>query len=292
MKKITLILIISCMLFLCAGCNSKEQTVQVAATTLPVYEFTSLICAGTDITVGRVVTENVSCLHDYTLKVSQMRMLESADVVVLSGAGLEDFLHDALENKKIIDASANTHQHDSGHSHDSHDPHSHVHKQDPHIWLSPENASQMATNICDGLTAQYPQYAEIFSENLHAVLKELDTLKEYGNQSLASLSCRKLITFHDGFAYFAESFDLEILRSVEEEAGSEASAAVLREIINDVDSSNLPAVFTERNGSNRAASIISAETGVQVYCLDMALSGNSYFDAMYHNIDTIKEALG
>lgn len=42
--------------------------------------------------------------------------------------------------------------------------------------------------------------------------------------SLESLSCRELITFHDGFSYFADAFDLTILRAMEEEAGSEASA--------------------------------------------------------------------
>ena len=50
-------------------------------------------------------------------------------------------------------------------------------------------------------------------------------------------------------------------------------------------------IFIEKNGSGSAASILSRETGAKVYTLDMAMSGSSYFDAMYHNIDTIKEAL-
>lgn len=291
MKKIAIILLIAITIGSLCGCKSNEQTVQVAATTLPVYEFSRLLCNNTDITVGQVVTESVSCLHDHTLKVSQMRMLESADVIVISGAGLEDFMSDALTGRNIIDASANTHQHEPSQTDGSHEHLSHSHEQDPHIWLSPENASQMAKNICTGLSAQYPQYTETFSENLNTVLEKLDQLEQYGRQTLSSLSCRELITFHDGFEYFAESFDLQILRSVEEEAGSEASAAVLKELITDVNEHQLPAVFIERNGSTRAASIIHAETGVPVYSLDMALSGNSYFDAMYHNINTVKEAL-
>ena len=54
----------------------------------------------------------------------------------------------------------------------------------------------------------------------------------------------------------------------------------------------LPAIFTETNGSTSAAGIIAAETGANVYALDMVMSGDSYFEAMYHNIDTLKEALG
>ena len=54
----------------------------------------------------------------------------------------------------------------------------------------------------------------------------------------------------------------------------------------------LPAVFTEISGSASAAGIIAAETGSKVYSLDMAMAGQDYFEAMYHNINTIKEALG
>ena len=92
--------------------------------------------------------------------------------------------------------------------------------------------------------------------------------------------------------YFAESFNLTILEAVEEEAGSEASAAEIIHLINLVANHELPAVFTEKSGSDACAGIISAETGAEVYMLDMAMAGNSYFKSMYHNIDTIKEALG
>ena len=40
-----------------------------------------------------------------------------------------------------------------------------------------------------------------------------------------------------------------------------------------------------------AAGVISSETGAELVALDMAMAGNSYFEAMYHNIDTLKEAL-
>ena len=119
----------------------------------------------------------------------------------------------------------------------------------------------------------------------------LDDLQAYGEQNLRNLASRNLITFHDGFSYFAESFDLHILKAIEEESGSEASAKELIELINLVEESKSPAIFTETNGSTSAAEIIAEETGVKVFALDMAMAGSSYFKAMYHNIDTIKEAL-
>ena len=150
----------------------------------------------------------------------------------------------------------------------------------------------MAVNICAGLSQAYPQHAAVFAGNLEALTTRLEELERYGNESLADLSCRDLITFHDGFAYLAEGFDLTILEAVEEESGSEASAQDLKHLIEDVEHHHLPAIFTEVSGSDSAARVIARETGVKIYALDMAMAGDSYFDAMYHNIDTLKEALG
>lgn len=289
MKKTVLLLIFVILAGLLWGCGTTEEQVDIAATTLPVYEFTARLCEGTGITVGRVVTENVSCLHDYSLQTKQVRLLEGAELVVVNGAGLEDFL-ELSPDARIIDASlqisllcpAGAHDHEHGHTHES----------DPHIWLDPANAQIMAQNIYTGLCGAYPEFEEIFSSNLQILAQELNQLHSYGKESLSQLSCRQLITFHDGFSYFADAFGLTVLEAVEEESGSEASAAELIDLIGLVSKHNIDAIFIERNGSVSAADIIAAETGASVYTLDMAMSGESYFTAMYHNIDTIKEALG
>ncbi len=293
--KCRLIIIFILLLCLCFyGCRSTTQEAQIAATTLPVYEFTTLLCQGTGITVTRLINEEVSCLHDYTLQVSQMQALEVADWVVISGAGLEDFLEDVLPtDDRIIDASTNIPLICSGEDtdHEHHDNHGHAHNQDPHIWLSPANAKTMSQNICQGLLSAYPEYTEQFTKNLETLIKSLDDLDSYASTELNNLSCREIITFHDGFAYMAEAFDLNIIHSIEEESGSEASAAELMALTMLVDKHQLGAVFIEKNGSSSAASIIASETGAFVYRLDTAMSGESYFEAMYHNIDTLKEAL-
>lgn len=291
MRKTFLFPALLALLMLLSGCRSQAQPAQIAATTLPVYEFTSRICEGTPLTVTRLVTESVSCLHDYSLNVRQVKAAEAAQVVVISGAGLEDFLDSILDDSDIIDSSEDIallhmeEEHDHGHE-------DHHHEDDPHIWLSPENAKVMAGNICVGLSQRYPEYADTFSANLDRLLEDLDALQSYGEFSLSGLGCRNLVTFHDGFSYFAQAFDLTILEAVEEESGSEASAQELKHLIGVVRENDLPAIFTERNGSTSAAGVISRETGVTVYSLDMAMAGDSYFDAMYRNIDTIKEALG
>ena len=293
MKRISFFLAAVLLLFLFCSCGAPAQRWDITATTLPVYEFTSRLCEGSGLSVTRLVTESVSCLHDYSLNVRQVRAVESADLIVISGAGLEEFMEDILSGKQSIDASVGIEltqceeEHDHSHDHD----HDHHHDVDSHIWLSPENAAVMADNICKGLCAAYPDFSELFKSNLSALLADIDAVQKYGNEQLSSLSCRDVVTFHDGFGYFAESFDLHILKAVEEESGAEASAAELKELIQLVREHQLPAIFTESNGSDSAASVISRETGAKIFTLDMAMSGDSWFDAMYHNINTLKEAL-
>ncbi len=285
MKKFILIV---CLLFLLCGCTNTKEQGQIVATTLPVYEFTSILCEGTELSVTRLITENVSCLHDYSIQVSQMQSVESASAVIISGGGLEDFLDGVItDDDKIIDASSGIIMHHT----DAHN-HDHNHQEDPHYWLAPELAAEMANNIKNGLIAQYPQYKTIFEDNYNTLSDKFTDLQIYGETTLKNINNRNLITFHYGFSYFAESFDLNILKAIEEESGSEASAAELIDIIELMENNGINAIFTEENGSSSAASIIAKETGTKVYTLDMAISGNSYFDAMYQNINTIKGALG
>lgn len=188
---------------------------------------------------------------------------------------------DASQNIPLLEMDGSHHEEQEAHHHE----------HDPHIWLSPANARIMAENICRGLSAQYPEHTDTFERNLEDLVIRLQELQAYGEAELTELACRELITFHDGFGYLADAFDLEILEAIEEESGSEASAQELIGLIEEVEHRNLPAVFTEINGSASAAGVICAETGTASYFLDMAMSGEDYFESMYHNIDTLKEAL-
>ena len=293
MKKLPVIL---ALLIALSGC-APTTPADIAATTLPVYDFTCRITAGSGLTVERLITEEVSCLHDYTLTVGQMKAIEGADVVILSGAGLEEFLGDALDSAhSVIDSSENIPLLEGGHHHhheedatEEEDHHDHEH--DPHLWLSPAHAAMQAGNICAGLSGEYPEFAELFEANLALLLADLQKLEEHGRQQLSGLASREILTFHDGFAYLADAFGIEIVEAIEEESGAEASAKELIHLIEEVRHHDISAIFVEANGSGSAASIIAAETGAALGTLSMAMSGDGYFTAMYENIDSLKEAL-
>lgn len=290
MKRVIAFILVFCTAFFLCSCGRNTPMPQIVSTTKPVYAFTELLCNGTDLGVECLMSQNLSCLHEYTLQVNQLQKLENADVVIFSGAGLdESFLEYIKPNQITIDSSEsiellcaeNAHEHD----------HSHKHDGDPHIWLSPENAKIMAKNIAAQLQIIYPEYKDVFNSNLTDLLQKLNDLQKYGEDILSDLSCRNLITFHDGFAYLADALDLNIIASIEEESGSEASAAKLVDLVTLVNHYSLPTIFTESTGSTAAAEIISFETGVSIYELDLAMASKDYFSAMYHNINTLQEAL-
>ena len=268
---------------LLSGCAAQksEPSADILATTAPVAQIVGAVTAGSGLTVATLISEPVSCVHDYALSVDQMRAVEQAKHIVISGAGLEEFMADVLTSRAVIDASEGLAllPGEEGES-------------DPHTWLAPENMIAMTRTVEAALAAEYPQHDALFAENADIWCEKLDELQSYGEQHLADLSCRRLVTFHDGFAYFAQAFGLEIAASMEIEAGSEPSARELEEIISLLQDQNIPAVFTEINGTVDAAELVSRETGCAVFSLDTAISSVNYLSAMTQNIDTIKEALG
>ena len=317
MKKIKLCLALMALLAAVSGCApaAAEARLTVVCTTYPIYLFASSVTEGVEgVTVEQLDTGSTSCLHDYTLSMEDMKKLERADVIAVNGAGLEEFLEDALETSdaQVIDCSTGvellenlSHHHEDGE--DGHDGHNHGH-WDPHYWMDPQRAVQMVQNIRDGLTQMDNTHAQQFTDNAAAALGILDfggqgfareaaAVLATGHTSLDSI-CKhaELVTFHDGFQYFAQAFGLELLASIEEEAGSEASAREIVEITQLVQEYDIPAIFTEINGSEATANAIRRETGCQVYRLDMVMSGEGtgvrdYLNAMVKNLQTAAEAL-
>jgi len=279
MKKCFFLMLL-CLLVCLWGCQSPaDGGPRVAASTRPVALFTELLLDGSGIGVDPVITEAVSCLHDHTLTVEQMKTLERADAVILSGAGLEDFMSDALRGREnVIDASAGLSLLQDAHGH-----------ADPHIWLEPASAAAMARNIAESLSALYPEQEARIEENLTALEGRLQALNTE-LQALSALETPGLVTFHNGFAYFARAAGLPLLASMEEEHGSEVSARDLTDIIALVKELGIRAIFIESHGADGAAQVVAQETGVEIFTLDMAMGDRDYFSAMEHNIQTVKEA--
>ena len=164
---------------------------------------------------------------------------------------------------------------------------------DPHIWLDPMNCVQMCRNIAAGLAEFYPDKQPLIEQNLSAVTAEYEAAQAYGEDALKDLSCRSLVTFHDGFSYFARAFGLEIAAAMEIEEGSEPSAKEIESVVRLVEDERIPAVFCEENGEQQTAGTVAKQTGAGLFALTMGMDGGTggCTDAIRHNIDTIREAL-
>ncbi len=300
MKRLISILVVLS-LFLLPGCSTEsaptdDAGLRITCTTYPVYLLCTKVVEGIeDVDVSLLIDQDLSCVHDYSLSVNDMKKLDSSDVVLLNGAGFEFFLNDVdLSGKAVYDCSEGIELLCAdGHSHD----HEHAESDyDPHVWLDPENAALMVINIAEVLSTHLP--ADALFSNAESYHDTLIALKAELNGRLENLSCRELITFHDGFAYFADAFGLTVLKAIEEEAGSEASAAELAEIISLIDEYEIPAVFTEVNGSSATADAIARETGVDIGTLNMMISkgdtesSDPYCEIITANVESIIEALG
>ena len=286
------------------ACGRQETAAEhgfvVACTTYPVYLMTQAVTQDVpDVTVKLVVNQQLSCLHNYTLTMADMKIIESADLLVINGAGLESFLDDVLASRDYWDASRDMplRHAEEGHDHGDHDHDADHEEYDPHYWLSPALAGQMAQNIAIGLTTKDPAHMDAYQANADQVSEQLTALQEELRAEVADLPCKELIPFHDGFAYFADAFGLTILASVEEEEGSEASAREINELTQLIQTHHIPCVFIEQNGSDSAAQALARECGVSVAALDMGMSGDeqggglaAYEALLRRNIDTIREA--
>ena len=298
MRKTLTILLCALLLTALTGCGGEpgppeeDAALTVAATTYPVYCFATAVTEGAQgVEVELLVNQQTSCLHDYTLTVNDMKLLEGADAVVMNGAGLEDFLSDAMSqlSAAVIDCSEGVEllppPEDDGHGHD------------PHIWMDPARAAVMVDNIAAGLSALDGENAGLYADNAARAGEELQALLDRWSGAFDPQDPPRLITFHDGFGYLADAFGLDILRSIEEEEGSEVSARELAELEELIRTENLPAIFTEVNGSDASARALARDTGAEVYALSLCMSGEEsglapYLTAIEGDLTAVRDAMG
>ena len=313
MKKRLICMALSAMLLTaCAPATparpADDDVMTIVCTTYPIYLLAKTVTEGAGgVEIARLDTGSTSCLHDYNLTVNDMKKLDRADVIAISGAGLEEFMEDALHTSDalVVDCSTGvellenrTHHHEEGEEEDEHghDDHDHGHF-DPHYWMNPANLSVMARNLSDGLAGFNPDCAGRWESNCKDLEIFFRTLHHNLEKMAGEAQIPGLITFHDGFQYFAHAYGFPLLESIEEEAGSEASAREIIDITEVVREHNIPVIFTEVSGSDATANAIARETGCAVAQLSMLMSPvegtiEDYRKGMLANMEAVLRGFG
>lgn len=228
------------------------------------------------------------CLHEYQLRPDDLKNLSQAQIFVINGAGMEDFLDKVVQqlpDLKVVDSSMDI-------------PllgESETEAGNPHLWVSVANAIRQVENIGSQLAALDPAHAAQYEANATAYVERLEALRSEMHAALEQVETRDIITFHEAFPYFAQEFNLNIAAVIEREPGSEPSAAELADTIEIVRQSQIKALFTEPQYSDKAADIIARETGARIFVLDPAVTGpnepDAYLKIMEANLNTLLTAL-
>ncbi len=182
-----------------------------------------------ELLVRAVATDNVAVTslvgpggspHNYTLRPSQRRALEQADAIFWVGPGMESFLTRLLANNEFSGRTHQlmlemaTHGH-TGHPENDdqngdHDQHNHNSGEDPHLWVDPEHARNMARAIAEELVELDHANTQAIHENLKAFEYQLDVTEARIREQLKPLRNHKLFAYHSAFTRFAEHYGLQL----------------------------------------------------------------------------------
>nr|WP_314261924.1 zinc ABC transporter substrate-binding protein ZnuA [uncultured Devosia sp.] len=244
----------------------------VVASIKPVHSLVAAVMAG----VGEptLIVKGSASPHTYALRPSDAGALESADVVFWTGHGMELFLGDALETLagkatvvELADAPGiallpmreggafEAHSHgDEGHDHNheghDHEGHDHAHEHgegDMHFWLDPENAKLMVTQIATTLSEADPDNAAAYQANAEAELVKLEALEAEITVTLAPVTDKPFVVFHDAYQYFESRFGLDVAGSVTVTPDVTPGAARIDELKAKVATLGATCVFAEPN---------------------------------------------
>jgi ABC-type Zn uptake system ZnuABC Zn-binding protein ZnuA len=254
-----------------AACAAPR--LRILATTLPGYLMTRHVTQGCgDVRVDMLFPAGMGCPHDYALTPRDMGRLEQADVVVINGLGMEDFLRGRLDGPgrpALIDASLGLEQLPEFGAARASPPGS----GNPHIAASPGLAGRMVRAIGDGLAARDPQAARTYLDNARAYAGILDGLAGDLAALSARLSGQRVAGQADVFEYFTREAGLRMVAGIDIHAGSEPSAAGMLRFIADVRRERAEAVLLEPANAGRLGARIREETGVVCLALDPVYTG-------------------
>jgi zinc/manganese transport system substrate-binding protein/zinc transport system substrate-binding protein len=258
----------------------------------------------------------MGCPHDYALTPQDMRKLAAADVLVVNGLGLEEFLgapvRTANPDVETVDSSAgipnlleyahehaeaeedHDHEAEADHDHAEHD-HGHHHHTgvNPHLFASPRQAARIALNVAAGLSKADPEGAGVYFRNAQAYADRLNALADEMAALGRTLKNNRIVEPHGVFDYLARDMGLEVV-AVLRPHGQEPSAAKMLELVRTLRAKQAGAIFTEPQYPAKVGAALARETGLPTATLDPVATGpdeaplDYYETAMRQNMEVLR----
>lgn len=267
--------------------------------------------AGERLQVSALIPANIDP-HAFEPTPRDVARIADSQVVIVNGAGLEEWLDDVLANaggqRQVIEAAAGLQGRTAREGEEAmlsetdHPEDEHHDEGDPHFWLDPVSVIQYVENIRVGLSAADPGGSEIYAQNAAAYTAQLKELDAWIVEQVAQIPAerRLLVTNHESFGYFADRYGFEIIGTLlpSVSTGASPSAQQLARLVDHINSSGAPAIFLETGTNPQLAEQVAREAGVKVVTGLQTHSSSSaegqssaYIAMMKYNVTAIVEAL-
>jgi zinc transport system substrate-binding protein len=244
--------------------------------------------------------------HQFSLKPSQARTLEDADVVFWIGPQLEIALSGPLEklasSAQVVellkaprlrllnyDPEDADHENEAEHGHD----HNGV---DPHIWLSPSNARALVSHIADVLSQADPANADTYEHNADQARQKIGILARKTMQYVAAMRYVPYLVQHDGYGYLALEFGFNEVGHIQTTPGREPGAKHVADIMELIKVKEVKCLLHEPQFPPKMAQRLQAETGIAIREVDpmgtnLPLSEDTYLRIIQDIISSMELCL-
>lgn len=198
--------------------GSAQAEVRVLTSIKPLQLIAAAVQDG--VAVPEVLLPPGASPHNYALRPSDVRKVQSVDLLYWIGPDMEGFLPRVLKGRSLPSVAVEDlpgmklrHFAEDSHSHaEDADEHDHDHRPgtlDAHLWLSPVNARVIATRMAADLSAADPANAARYQNNLKAFSERLDALDARLKARLAGIAGKPYFVFHEAFDYFEDAYGLK-----------------------------------------------------------------------------------
>lgn len=251
--------------------------------------------------------------HGYKISPQDRVKLLNADLVIYQGLGMESWSEDlipALKEKNIATLEAShrllllektnehedeeNHENEEGHKDEEHDEHNHG-EFDPHTWLDPVLALNIAEYIAQELIALDPKNEEQYLKNLQRVQEKLTALHSEYTKTLSNCSRPEALISHNALGYLEFRYNFNLHPITGFSPNDEPSAKLLAQLKKIVEKKEITHILTEQNNIQKYAQTLSNETGITMLPINpmgITPQNGNYFDISRQNLASLSESLG